>query len=263
MNLIFGTYNTEYGGINEGNPERLRRQLRKLKEVRAHVWALQECSNWNDDRTGYLGIVEETLDMRGFIARSNRGPGGDVAIFVRESAGIHLVEKRHEEQPQPYWHAVAHAVFKLDGFGLIRFASAHLAPSAPTIRQGEAEAFQLLAEKSHLGPLIAGGDWNARPPSDPPFDPLDYPDVNPAKLRRKNDTGAAEALEEFMTDVGAFLGVRTPTVGHAGDKMPYQCDRVYTTLPGKAIKRFWVVQEDNPDSDHLASVSEFDLGALG
>jgi endonuclease/exonuclease/phosphatase family metal-dependent hydrolase len=256
MKLIFGTYNFEFGGFDDGSPARLRRQLQMLNSVQAHAWAFQECSNWRDDRTQTLGMAEAALGMRGFIARSNRGPGGDVAVFIRESAGIHLVEQRHEEQPVPYWHAVAHIVCRLDGFGLIRFASAHLAPSAPTIRLGEAESFQLIAEKNHLGPLVAGGDWNARPPGDPA---LAYPDKHPGKVRRKNDTAAAEALEEFMIDVGSFLGIRTPTVGHQGEKMPYQCDRTYTTLPGKAIKSFWVVKEENPDSDHLAAVSEFDL----
>jgi hypothetical protein len=142
MKLTFGTYNFAFGGFDEGSPARLRRQLQMLNSVQAHAWAFQECSNWRDDRTQTLGMVEAALGMRGFIARSNRGPGGDVAVFIRESAGIRLVEQRHEEQPVPYWHAVAHIVCKLDGFGLIRFASAHLAPSAPAIRRGEAESFQ-------------------------------------------------------------------------------------------------------------------------
>lgn len=123
----------------------------------------QECSNWRGSRTRTRGMVEEALGMRGFFARSNRGPGGDVAVFVRESAGIRVIEQRHEEQSQPYWHAVAHVVTEVSGWGLLRLASAHLAPSSPTQRVIEAEAIALLAEKDELGPLVIGGDRNAVP----------------------------------------------------------------------------------------------------
>jgi hypothetical protein len=85
--------------------------------------------------------------------------------------------------------------------------------------------------------------------------------VHPGKVRRKRDTRAAEALEEYMTDVGRYLGVTTPTVGHARDgKMAYPCDRNYTTLPCRMIKAHRVVAEEDPQSDHLAAVSTFALG---
>jgi endonuclease/exonuclease/phosphatase family metal-dependent hydrolase len=259
--LTVGTYNTEYGGFDDGNPARLRRQLAMLARVGADVWALQECSNWQADRTRTLGMVEEALGMRGFFARSNRGPGGDVAVFIRESSGIRAVEQRHEQRPVPFWHGVAHIVCELADFGLIRFASAHLAPSSPVQRVIEAEAMQLLAEKAELGPLIIGGDWNAFP--------LNAPDpgagwAHPGKKRRKTDTRAAAALAEFMTDVGDLLGVRTPTVGHRGGGVPYQCDRVYTTLPPGACAGFEVIQEQgDPESDHKAALGSFILGNGG
>jgi endonuclease/exonuclease/phosphatase family metal-dependent hydrolase len=257
--LVAGTYNLEFGGIDDGNPSRLRRQLAMLARVQADVWFFQECSGWQADRTRTQGMVEQALGMRGFFARSNRGPGGDVAVFIRESAGIRFVERRHEEQPVPFWHAVAHIVCEIPGFGLIRFASAHLAPSSPAQRLIEAEAFQLLAEKDHLGPLIAGGDWNAFP--------LNAPDpgaewAHEGKRRRKTDARAAMALAEFMTDVGDLLGVRAPTVGHRGDGVPYQCDRLYTTLPPEAVKGFAVIEEaGEPESDHKPGVGTFILGA--
>jgi endonuclease/exonuclease/phosphatase family metal-dependent hydrolase len=257
--LVVGTYNFEFGGFDQGNPARLHRQLAMLAEVQADAWAFQECSNWQDDRTRTQGMVEETLGMRGFFARSNRGPGGDVAVFIRESAGIRFIEPRHEEQPQPYWHAVAHIITEVDGFGLLRLASAHLAPASPNQRTSEAESFQLLAEKDAMGPLVIGGDWNAFPRNAPD------PGVNWAhegKRRRKTDTRAAEALAEFMTDVGELLDIRTPTVGHRGDRVPYQCDRIYTTLDAAAITGFEVVQEEgDPLSDHRPAFATFNLSA--
>ena len=79
-------------------------------------------------------------------------------------------------------NAVAHLVCWVDGFGLLRFGSAHLAPSSPQQRVIEAESLALLAEKDELGPLIIGGDWNAYP--------LNAPDpgvtgAHPGKLRHR------------------------------------------------------------------------------
>jgi len=161
--FVFGTYNFEFGGIDKGDDARLRRQLRKLAQAGAHGWAFEECSGWWADRTRTVALAEEKLGMRGFIARSNRGPGGDVAVFIRESAGIRLIEQRHEERPQPYWHAVAHIVTQVDGFGLLRLGSAHLAPSSPQKRLIEAESLQLPAEKDELGPLVIGGTGTRSP----------------------------------------------------------------------------------------------------
>jgi endonuclease/exonuclease/phosphatase family metal-dependent hydrolase len=258
MELTFGSYNFEYGGIDDGDDARLRRQLAMLAEVRADSWAFQECSDWQESRSRTLGLVEDTLGMRGFFAGSNRGPGGDVAVFIRESSGIRVVERRPEECPVPYWHAVAHIVCEVDGYGLLRLGSAHLAPSAPTQRLIEAESMQLLAEKDELGALVIGGDWNAFPRNAP--DPgVDW--AHEGKRRRKTDTRAAEALAEFMTDVGELLDIRTPTVGHRGDRVPYQCDRVYTTLDAAAITGFEVVQEEgDPLSDHRPVMATFTLG---
>jgi endonuclease/exonuclease/phosphatase family metal-dependent hydrolase len=258
MELAFGTYNFEFGGIDDGNPSRLRRQLTMLDDVQADVWAFQECSNWQDPRTRTLALVEEALDMRGYLARSNRGPRCDIAVFVRETSGIRVIEQRHEETP-PYWHGVAHVIAEIEGYGLIRFASAHLAPSTPELRVIEAEAFALIAEKNELGRLIAGGDWNAFPAS---AADTDNTGIHPGKIRRKNDTRAAAALDEYMTDTGAHLGVTTPTVGHRrADTLAYRCDRVYTTLPPEAITGSQVIHEDSPESDHRPAVATFRLTA--
>ena len=49
--IVFGSYNFELGGLDNGNDARLRRQLAKLKKIKAGAWAFQECSNWQDTRT--------------------------------------------------------------------------------------------------------------------------------------------------------------------------------------------------------------------
>jgi endonuclease/exonuclease/phosphatase family metal-dependent hydrolase len=253
--LVFGSYNFEYGGLDDGSDLRLRRQLEMLDKVSADVWAFQECSHWQAERTRTLGLVERELQMRGYMARSNRGPGGDLAVFVRESSRIHVIELRHEQSP-PWWHGVALVIAGVEGYGLLRLASAHLAPSAPTLRVIEAEAFGLLCEQAT--PLIAGGDWNAVPVADPV---PDVAGIHPAKSRRKLDQRAAEALAEYMTDVAGHLGDTTPTVGHRrADKLGYRCDRVYTTLPAESITGFEVIVEDEPESDHRPVVARLGLG---
>jgi len=127
----------------------------------------------------------------------------------------------------PYRHAVAVVYVDVIGYGLLRLASGHLAPSSPEKRAEEAEFFGLIAEKEI--PLIARGDWNAYALNEPE---RDVTGVHPAKVRKKSDTRAAAYLAEYMTDTGAYLGDTTPTVGHTrDDKLAYRCDRVYTT-PG-------------------------------
>jgi endonuclease/exonuclease/phosphatase family metal-dependent hydrolase len=86
--------------------------------------------------------------------------------------------------------------------------------------------------------------------------------MRPGQARRKADTRAAEALAEFMTDVAAVVGDTTPTVGHRRNgEFGYRCDRVYTTLPDKAITGHRVIQEDNPESDHKPVLATFRLTA--
>jgi endonuclease/exonuclease/phosphatase family metal-dependent hydrolase len=255
VNLTFVTYNLEYGGIDNGDGSRLDRQLRMLDGLGADVIALQECSNWRADGGRHLYRAEQALGMRGFIAASQRHPGGDLGIFIHDGAGIRPVETRQEERP-PYWHGVAVLHAEVDGFGPLRFASAHLAPSTPTLRAVEAEALQLVLEKPV--PVIIGGDFNAVPARDPEPDTTG---VRPGKARRKLDRRAADALSEYMTDVAEHLGVTTPTVGHRGDRMPYRCDRIGTTLPPETLGMVEVIQEDSPESDHKPVLAVFNLTA--
>ena len=129
MELRFGTYNLEFGGIDHGgSAARLNRQLALLADQHADVWAFQECSGWAGTRTRHAATVEEALGMRGYLC--DGAHGFPLAVFVSEPAGIHVTETRHEERT-PYWHGVAHVVAEVPGHGTIRFASAHLAPSSP------------------------------------------------------------------------------------------------------------------------------------
>lgn len=245
--LVFGSYNLENGGIDNGRDDRLRRQLALLAAAGADVWALQECNGWRDAGYRAFHLAERVLGMRGFLARSGHH-GCDVAVFVRESAGIRITGQRHEEGP-PYWHAVARVDAEADGFGPLHLASAHLAPSSAKLREVEAEALALIAR---VVPVIIGGDWNAAPAADPG---PDTSGVSPGKARRKLDRTAAQAIEEAgFTDAAAHLGSHDPTVGHVSG-LYYRCDRIYTTLPAETITGYEVIAEDEPESDHRPVVA--------
>lgn len=132
-----------------------------------------------------------------------------------------------------------------------QLASCHLAPSSPERRLAEAESFALIEEH---GTLIAGGDWNALPAGDP-----EPPRPVSGKHRRKLDRRAAEALEELgLLDVGSHMRDTAPTVGHAS-KLPYRCDRLYTSLPPETTTGYEVITTVDAESDHRPVIAEFDL----
>jgi endonuclease/exonuclease/phosphatase family metal-dependent hydrolase len=249
--LTFGSYNFENGGLDEGwKDARLVQQLEMLGEASADVWAFQECKHWADDGQRYLHFAERRLGMRGFLAHSYHH-GCDLAVFIRESAGVEVHAERHEEGP-PYWHAIARIGVVIDGLP-VNLVSAHLAPSSPVLRLIEAEAFALLAKD---GLVIAGGDWNALAATDPAPPTTGIP---AERGRRKLDRSAAQAIEEAgLIDAAARLDDLTPTVGHASG-LPYRCDRIYTNLPESAIVGYQVIHEDQPKSDHRPVVATFTL----
>ena len=252
--LVFGTYNLEHGGFDDGRDDRLRHQLSVLTEVGADAWAFQECTGWRGSGGEAFFTAERILGMRGFVVPSSHH-GSDLAVFVRESAGLRVTAERHA-QGYPYWHAVARVVVATPWpGGSLQLVSGHLAPS-PSIRLIEAETLALLAEDSWV---IVGGDWHALPTSDPE-PPLDG--IDPAAARRTLDRSAAFALEEAgFTDVGAYLDDLQPTVGHAGG-LRYRRDRVYTTLPTAVFVNYRVIIEYEPASDHRPVVATFDITDL-
>ena len=207
--LTAATWNLMGGGIDNGSDVRLRRQLTLLADLDldVDVAALQECKRRADDDSALLHLAEEQLGMTGFLAESAYH-GCHLAVFVRESAGLQVIEPRHE-RGYPYWHAVARVLVRAKGLPEPMYlASVHLAPSSPVIRLAKAEAFELIAQ---AGPLIAMGDINGMPLHDPDPPPSTR---HPGHVQRKLDRSAAQALEDNgLLDVGALCADPTPTVG--------------------------------------------------
>jgi len=251
--LTAATRNLRGGGIDNGSGARLRRQLTLLAGLNLDVAAFQECKHWADDDSAPLHLAEEQLGMTGFLAESAHH-GCHLAVFVRESAGLRVIEPRHE-RGHPYWHAVARVLVRAEGLPEpLHLASLHFAPSSPVIRLAEAEAFELIAQ---AGPLIAMGDINAMPLHDPDPPPSTR---HPGHVQRELARSAAQALEDNgLLDVGALCADPTPTVGHEPGGLKYRCDRCYTNLPPGAIISHQVITCADPDSDHDPVVCVFDL----
>jgi hypothetical protein len=252
--FTFGSYNLHAGGFDDGRDERLRHQLALLADVGADAWALQECVGWRASGCRALFLAEQMLGLRGFLVPSLHHC--DLAVFVRQSAGLRVTAERHEHG-HPYWHAVARIVVETAWPSRsLHLVSADLAPSSPSIRRAEAEALALIAQD---GLVIAGGDWKAMPATDPEPQ-LDGTDSR--QRLRELDRSAAYALEEAgFIDVAALLVDLRPTVGHVSGP-GYRRDRVYTTLPAQAIASYQVVTEYEPASPHRPVVATFDLDAL-
>jgi endonuclease/exonuclease/phosphatase family metal-dependent hydrolase len=247
--LISATWNLLEGGLDGGSDARLRRQMAVLEAAQPDVVALQEMTGWDRDGETLVHRAESLLGgMRG------SAHGCHLGVFVREAAGLRVIRKRHEER-LPYWHAVACVETEVEGFGRLLLASAHLAPSSPAWRQGEAEAFKLIAQ---CGSLIAGGDWNAVPAGDPQPNPRGK---DAEHIRRKLDRAPARALEASgLTDIGWRMDSRTPTVGYTtADQLAYRCDRIYTTLPAEMVIGYQVITDADAESDHRPVVGRFSL----
>jgi exodeoxyribonuclease-3 len=254
MKLTCATWNTLAGGIDAGNDARFRRQMAIMAGLEPSVVAFQECKHWDGDDYGTFHTAERLLGMRGLLAPSAHH-GCHLAIFIREDAGLRVVRQRNEHGDE-WWHGIACMMVEAEGFPWpLQLASCHLAPSSPERRLEEAQAFALVAKR---GTLIAGGDWNALPASDP-----EPPGPVTGEHRRKLDRRAAQALEELgLTDAGAHMGDATPTVGHAS-KLPYRCDRIYTSLPAEAITAYQVITTADDESDHRPVIAELDLTRAG
>lgn len=227
--FILGSYDWEGSGVGDQS-DWLRRQLCLLADVRASAWVFQGCAGWRDSGGETFFLAEHILGLRGFLAASIPR-GGDLAVFVRGSAGLR-VTAHWQEMRYSFWHAPVRVVVATPWPGiLLQLVSVHLAPTSPAIRLAEAEALAAIADDD---PVIAGGSWNALSATDP--EPS-LCESGSGYRRRVADRTAANALEEAgFVDVGAYLRDIRPTVGHNGSLL-YRCDRKMEPAPGPLTTR--------------------------
>lgn len=231
---------------------RLKRQLAMLAGWELDILVLLECKWWDRNYRRLLHQAGRALRMHFYLVESNHH-GCHIAIGVRDP--YRVVEERHDTTAV-WWTALAHVVVDTGHPRPLHVLGAHLAPSSPTIRLQAAEALQVISAR----PLLAMGDWNAVPATDP--DPEIPPDADVEHVRRKLNRSAAEALGAAgWLDVGAVVGDPTPTVGHTpADRLAYRCDRIYTAgLPLQAITGYRVGPAQPELSDHRLVMAVLNL----
>ncbi|MFC5186680.1 endonuclease/exonuclease/phosphatase family protein [Actinomadura harenae] len=245
--LRITTWNLHNGGTDGADDSRLRGILNRITAVGPHdVVFLQECK-W-----GGGGASSRRLHQ---VARHLNMPGGrylvpaprygcDLAVLVRETSTLRVVQERHETGHAPWFHALARvevAVGAATGKARrIDLCGVHLAPSAPRIRADEAEMFNLLGKVE----AIAAGDFNARA-----LDERDLPedtDLSNAKISRKLDTTPAQIIAAAgFTDLGEMAGDLTPTVGFGIGPVPHRADRIHTNINGVQVLEHAVLSADD------------------
>ncbi|MEV4251657.1 endonuclease/exonuclease/phosphatase family protein [Spirillospora sp. NPDC049652] len=248
VTLRVSTWNLNNGGIDggtdtgAGDDSRLRGILAKLTATGPHdVVFLQECKwgRWGSKR---LHQVARHLDMPGgrYLVPALRY-GCDLAVLVRESPKLRVVQERHETGVGPWFHALLRVEADLGaGIGTPRrvdLCGVHLAPSSPRARALEAEMFNLMGKV----PVIAAGDYNARALAERDLPNVD--DVTSGRVERKLDATPAQIIADAgFTDLGELAGDLTPTVGYSlKPTVAHRADRIHTNINAVEVLEHTVI----------------------
>jgi endonuclease/exonuclease/phosphatase family metal-dependent hydrolase len=264
VRLTVASWNLKDGGLDHGDDARLRRQLDVMAgRGDVDVWLLQEAKGWSARGNLLLHRAADRLQMPARFLIPSGHHGCDLAMLVRERPGLRVVQERHD-RAAPWWHALGHLELEVDGIDL-HVLNVHLAPSAPSLREAEAEVFGLF----RTWRVIAGGDFNALPATGPVPDLAAIPESD--KVHRKLDQRAANAIQAAgFHDVGAHLDNDTPTVGHrTPGALAYRCDRITSTLPPATYDTYEVLTLQQPPyalddpvlSDHCPVIATFTIDA--
>lgn len=120
------SWNTLYGGWDGDNNRRFLLQKEVIADARPDILLLQEAKRFEADGSRRLYEVEQTLDMRGFLALAPH-TGQNTAVFVRDS----IKPVSFEADSAHFHHAAALATLRVPGFERpITFISLHLCRSA-------------------------------------------------------------------------------------------------------------------------------------
>lgn len=208
--LRVGTYNLRDGGLDNGSPERLRRQLAMLAAEELDVLGLQELKGLEAHGWELLYDAEDTLGMRSFLVKSAHH-GCHLATFLRPSR-VRVLRERHEHGP--YWHALVGLQCLIDGQHEVDIANVHLAPGRPGFRKLEAESVGAWAKGARSRGVIVVGDFNAAP--------IDHETTDDAggKLDRR---AALELAQAKLIDVGARWGIARRPWGMTGRERRPSC----------------------------------------
>lgn len=267
MHLTVLTYNTLFGGREDGDARRAERQVAVIECAAPDVFLMQEARGFDVGGGALLHALETRIGMRGFLAVAPR-TGQHVAIFIRPW----LVPLSFEADGVNFHHALARlTVGTPDGETLV-LMTAHLCPNGAAVRRREAAYLAVQASPSVRG--LLAGDFNSASPHDPePEGFAALPAHHRARyladdLTTADRTVLANLEAAGWSDVGHLLGgggvPTVPTAGITGTEFaPMRCDYILATGPLAArAAHYEVIRDANTGvaSDHYPVLARFDLG---
>ncbi|CAH1661427.1 endonuclease/exonuclease/phosphatase family protein [Chelatococcus asaccharovorans] len=264
MKLKVLTYNTLFAGRDGMEARRAKAQIELINNVSPDVFLMQEAKGFDGNGARLLYEMEARIGMRGFLAPAPR-TGQNVAIFIRPT----LTPLAFEVDSANFHHALAVLTVSLPGTEKqVTFASAHLCPNGPVVRQREAAYLAVMAAPDNLA--LLAGDFNSASPHDP--EPEGFDALSPhhrtrylAEDLKIADRSVLAHLEAAgWVDTGAALDDHTPTVPSASfvasEFAVMRCDYIMTSKALAALaSSYEVIRNPLTDaaSDHYPVVATF------
>lgn len=260
------SYNTLFGGFDGHSAGRFDAQMELIKEVQPDILLAQELKGFTENGMKRLFMMEERINMRGFIAPAPH-TGQNTGVFIKPNLKSVSVEIDSEH----FHHAVVIAALTVPGSSKpLTVISAHFCPFGYYVRLREA-AYLINHADDNAFTLVAG-DFNSVSPYDP--SPAGIDEL-PSRFRARyvtpdgtTDTGVLKTLYQAgFADIAHKLGKHNdPTVPAAAFKgaefVPFRSDYILATKAlAERATSYSVIKTPLTDmaSDHYPIVAEFNV----
>lgn len=235
--------------LRAGDETRWRQQVEVVRRHSPDILAITEGWDWHlDDKGLFLRAVRDFGYADGALYQAKTRC--DMAVMWRE--GTESVAVKRQPLAEAWWHGFLRVTLQIpDRAEPLTVLVSHYNPFDPTLRRIEASWLRMQLHNVEHGVLVL--DANCIAPGDP---------EPPATLSRNlvgEETGDRTPLAVLeaagLTDVGASLGDRTPTLGYYRKPgvVPAQVrlDQAWVTS-AVTVTEYQVVQDPETDtaSDH-------------
>jgi exodeoxyribonuclease III len=150
------SWNLLNGGQDGASAERLERIIGLLCEQNPDVVLLQEATGYALDERRLLYHVENSLDMRGFLAIAKTGY--HLATYIRRGQRV----GGYEVDASNFFHAMLRVELLLTDTIRLNLINAHLCPHSSQVRVIEAQHLARYAAEGTY--VLIGGDMNSLDP---------------------------------------------------------------------------------------------------
>jgi len=153
------SWNLLNGGQDGISTERLDRVISMLRVQNPDVVLLQEANGFAVEGQRLLHHLENSLDMRGFLAIAKTGY--HLATYVRRGQAV----RSHEIDSTNFFHTMLKVELLLAEATSLHLINAHLCPHASQVRLIEAQHLVRYARHGTAGDhVLIGGDFNSLDP---------------------------------------------------------------------------------------------------